>query len=62
LDLPTLDTGLAWDTSNLYQYGTILVVPVPEPAISVLLVSALGAMLSCKIVRRRVRIRSDLNL
>lgn len=53
LDLPMLDGSLVWNTSNLYQYGTISV--IPEPAISVMLLTALGAILSRRIIRRRVQ-------
>lgn len=31
-DLPTLSSGLAWNTSALYTTGTIRVQSVPEPA------------------------------
>ncbi len=51
LDLPQLDGNRFWDTSNLYLNGTLSL--VPEPAISVLLFTALGAMLYWKIMRRR---------
>jgi hypothetical protein len=50
LDLPSLNAGLFWDTSSLYQNGTLLV--VPEPAITALILSALGAILISKMVSR----------
>jgi autotransporter-associated beta strand protein len=50
LDLPQLDGGYFWDTSNLYLDGTVSV--VPEPGISVLLFAAFVAILCRKILRR----------
>ena len=33
LDLPALDPGLNWDTSQLYTNGTLAVVPEPNAAL-----------------------------
>ncbi len=43
LYLPTLESGLFWDTSELYTLGTVSVVAVPEPGSLALLVMALLA-------------------
>jgi autotransporter-associated beta strand protein len=49
LNLPTLSTGLSWDTSQLYSTGVIAV--VPEPGTQVLL--ACGSMCAVGLIRRR---------
>ncbi len=50
-DLPTLDTGLRWDLSDLYSTGTLSVSAVPEPN-SVMLLGLVAAVAFCR--RRRV--------
>lgn len=49
VNLPSLDEGLAWDTSELYSLGNLSV--VPEPSSSVLLI--LGGLLMAGRRRRR---------
>ena len=49
LDLPTLGSGLHWDTTNLYTTGTIIVA-APEPGRAMLLVAGITA---CVMRRRR---------
>jgi fibronectin-binding autotransporter adhesin len=50
--LPTLDTGLEWDTSQIYTNGTISVVAViPEPGRVLLLLFGAITM----VMRRRRR-------
>lgn len=51
IDLPTLNSGLFWDISKLYDLGTITVA-VPEPSRWILLLIGLLA-LGCR--RRRSR-------
>lgn len=53
LNLATLDTGLSWDTSQLYSTGTLAVTTsaVPEPATYALLIGV--ATLGVVAVRRR---------
>ncbi|HEY4760154.1 MAG TPA: autotransporter-associated beta strand repeat-containing protein, partial [Thermoguttaceae bacterium] len=51
LDLPVFSDGRFWDTTRLYVDGTISV--VPEPAVYILLLTALAAILYRQIVRRR---------
>ncbi|OYW76123.1 MAG: hypothetical protein B7Z37_10245 [Verrucomicrobia bacterium 12-59-8] len=43
-DLPNLNTNLAWDISQLYSAGTIMVVTVPEPGRLLLLILSLMAL------------------
>ena len=51
LSLPTLATGLAWDTADLYAGGTLSVSGVPEPATTALWLA--GASLLLGRARRR---------
>jgi hypothetical protein len=44
ISLPTLGTGLLWDTSALYTLGELRVTAVPEPAAASLLLAGLAAM------------------
>jgi autotransporter-associated beta strand protein len=46
--LPGLDSGLAWDTSELYNDGTIAVTVIPEPAAALL-----GSLGMLALLRRR---------
>jgi hypothetical protein len=46
LNLPSLDPGLTWDTSNLYTAGTIVIVPEPRAAL-------LGGLGMIMLLRRR---------
>lgn len=50
-DLPSLEPGLAWDTSQLTADGTLLV--IPEPASGSLLLAALAAVQSRRRYLRR---------
>jgi hypothetical protein len=45
LNLPTLATGLAWDTADLYTGGTLGVSNVPEPATGALWLAGAGMLL-----------------
>jgi len=45
LSLPTLATGLAWDTADLYAGGTLAVSGVPEPATGALWLAGAGLLL-----------------
>jgi hypothetical protein len=49
-NLPALDPGLAWDTSELMTDGDIVVIGVPEPSTCVLV---LGACTGLSLLRRR---------
>lgn len=51
--LPTLDTGLAWDTSQLYSTGVLSVAAIPEPSAAALLLAATA--LATATTRRRKR-------
>ncbi len=51
-NLPALDPGLAWDTSDLMSDGDISVIGVPEPSTCVLV---LGACAGLSFLRRRKR-------
>ena len=51
INLPTLDTGLQWDQSQLYGTGIIDVVAVPEPATFALL--GIGGLFAAWQIRRR---------
>ena len=53
LQLPALDTGLVWDTSQLYTTGVISVSTVPEPASADLLAVAIPALVAVAIRRRK---------
>src|SRR5262249_20183870 len=44
LDLPTLNSGLVWDTSKFETRGTVAVVFVPEPSRVLLLLIGLLAL------------------
>lgn len=44
ISLPTLGTGLLWDTSALYTLGELRVAAVPEPAAASLLLAGLVAL------------------
>ena len=55
LDLPTLSSGLAWDTSALYTTGTLSVSAIPEPSTYAAIAGA--AMLGFAVYRRRKLIR-----
>ena len=50
LELPTLSGFLAWDTSTLYNAGTIRIIIVPEPSRALLL---LGGMMMLAMRRRK---------
>jgi subtilase-type serine protease len=52
LQLPALNMGLAWDTSQLYTTGAISVATVPEPATAVLLAIATPALVAVALRRR----------
>ena len=43
-NLPALDAGLAWDTSNLLNSGELSVVAIPEPMTVSMLLLALGGL------------------
>ena len=49
VNLPGLDTGLAWDPSNLYSTGQISVIAVPEPDLTTLI----GGLGTLALLRRR---------
>jgi hypothetical protein len=44
ISLPTLGTGLLWDTSALYTLGELRVTAVPEPAAASLLLAGLAVL------------------
>jgi hypothetical protein len=50
LELPTLSGLLAWDTSTLYNAGTIRIITVPEPSRALLL---LGGLMMLALRRRK---------
>jgi len=52
VSLPTLDAGLAWDTSKLYSTGVLSVTAVPEPGVFPLMV-----FIGCCVSSRRRRTR-----
>ncbi len=43
-DLPTLDSSLQWDLSQIYTTGVLLIAPAPEPSRALLLLLALATM------------------
>ncbi len=51
LDLPTLDVGLSWDTSNVFTTGQISILGVPEPSRVLLLLFGFAGLF----IRRRRR-------
>ena len=58
LQLPVLDSGLAWNTSQLYTTGVISVTAVPEPAAGIILVTGLisvGLTLTIRVTSTRLR-------
>lgn len=60
LNLPTLSSGLQWNTSQLYSHGTLSVSAIPEPSSALLLMISLAMFIG----RRRVRVghsRSNLH-
>lgn len=44
VDLPALDSGFAWDLSQLYTTGILFTIAVPEPSRGLLLLLTLGIM------------------
>lgn len=51
-NLPTIDSGLAWDTTHLAIDGQLLVVAVPEPATWAMMLGGLGLLAFGKRLRR----------
>jgi T5SS/PEP-CTERM-associated repeat protein len=52
IDLPKINSGLGWDTSQLFTNGTLSVV-VPEPTCATLLIVAAGGLLTRLRLRRQ---------
>jgi hypothetical protein len=44
INLPTLDSGLLWDTAALYTLGEVRITAVPEPAAGTLMLAGMAAL------------------
>jgi hypothetical protein len=53
--LPTLDSGLAWDTSNFLSSGILTVIAIPEPT-SLALLATGGLLVTGTVLRRRRKV------
>ncbi len=47
VNLPSLNTGLAWDTTQLYSTGSLTVTAIPEPETIVLMGCGLLGFMVC---------------